>query len=406
LKLELYLSRKFLKGNKQNFSRPVIVVSIFGIALSVAVMLLTVSITFGFKKSITEKVIGFGGHIQIGNFDLNNSFQSNPIEKNYHLEKLITEINGVKHVQVFGYKAGMIKTDHQIQGIVLKGVGRDFDWSFINKNLIKGNIIKFNDSTKSSEVIVSQYIADKLNLNLKDKLKTYFIVDEQLRGRSFNIAGIYETGLEEFDKKILFADIAHVQKLNNWDTTFVDGYEVIIDDINNIEKIGTDVYQTLGYQFNSKSIKELHPEIFDWLSLTDMNVIVILIIITLITSITIISTLMITILERANTIGLLRALGANIVLIRKIFIYNALYIISKGVFWGNLIALSISFIQIKTGILKLDKASYYIDKVPVNISLMHYTIVNFGIIILCTAILLIPSYLISKISPAKVIRYE
>lgn len=406
MKLELYLSRKFLKGNKQNFSRPVIVVSIFGIALSVAVMLLTVSITFGFKKSITEKVIGFGGHIQIGNFDLNNSFQSNPIEKNYHLEKLITEINGVKHVQVFGYKAGMIKTDHQIQGIVLKGVGRDFDWSFINKNLIKGNIIKFNDSTKSSEVIVSQYIADKLNLNLKDKLKTYFIVDEQLRGRSFNIAGIYETGLEEFDKKILFADIAHVQKLNNWDTTFVDGYEVIIDDINNIEKIGTDVYQTLGYQFNSKSIKELHPEIFDWLSLTDMNVIVILIIITLITSITIISTLMITILERANTIGLLRALGANIVLIRKIFIYNALYIISKGVFWGNLIALSISFIQIKTGILKLDKASYYIDKVPVNISLMHYTIVNFGIIILCTAILLIPSYLISKISPAKVIRYE
>lgn len=406
MNLEFYISQKFLKGNKQNFSRPVITIAIIGIALSVAVMLITVSITFGFKKSITEKVIGFSGHVQIGNFDLNNSFESNPIEKNAKLEKLISQVKGVKHIQVFGYKAGMINTDNQIQGIILKGVGRDFDWNFIKKNLLKGNIIKFNDTIKSNEVIISSYIANKLQLNLNDKIKTYFIVDEQLRGRSFIIKGIYETGLEEFDKKIVFADIAHVQKLNNWDTSFVDGYEVLINDIDKIEEVGNQVYQTIGYQLNSKTIKELHPEIFDWLSLTDMNVIVILVIITLITSITIISTLLITILERVNTIGILRAIGANIVLVRNIFIFKALYIIGKGMLWGNTIALTISLIQIKTGIFKLDQTSYYIDRVPVNLSFLHYSIINIGIIILCALILLIPSYLIAKISPAKVIRYE
>lgn len=406
MNLELFISRKFIKGNKQNFSRPVIIIAIIGIALSVAVMLLTVSITFGFKKSITQKVIGFGGHIQIGNFDLNNSFESHPIEKNTQLEKLVTEIPGVRHIQAFCYKAGMIKTNDQMQGIVLKGVGRDFDWSFIKNNLVCGNTIKFSDTSKSNEVLISKLIADKLQLKLNDKLKTYFIVDEQLRGRSFNITGIYETGLEEFDKKFVFADIAHIQKLNNWDKSFVDGYEVLIQDINKIEEVGNSVYNTIGYQLNSKTIKELHPEIFDWLSLTDMNVIVILVIITLITSITIISTLLITILERVNTIGILRAIGANIVLVRKIFIYNALFIISQGVIWGNIIALAISFIQLKTGILKLDKASYYIDRVPVNLNILHYLLINLGIITLCALVLLIPSYLIAKISPAKVIRYE
>jgi lipoprotein-releasing system permease protein len=406
LNFELYISKKINKGNKKNFSRPIVKIAIIGIALSVAVMLLSVSITLGFKKSITEKVIGFGGHIQIGNYNLNNSFESKPIEKNKELEKSISEITGVKHIQVFAYKAGMIKTDNQIQGVVLKGVDRDFNWDFIEKNLVNGRIINFNDSSKSNEVLVSNYLADKLQLGLNQKIKTYFIIDEQLRGRTFNIVGIYETGLDEFDKKFVFADIAHIQKLNNWDSTFVDGYEVLINNIEDIDKIGNIIYQSIGYQLNSKTIKELHPEIFDWLSLTDMNVVVILVIISLISSITIISTLLITILERINTIGILRALGTSISEIRKIFIYNALFIVSKGIIAGNLIAIIISIIQIKTGILKLDQASYYIDRVPININIFDYITVNIGIIILSTMVLLIPSYVVSKISPAKVIRYE
>ncbi len=406
MNFELYISKKINKGNKKNFSRPIVKIAIIGIALSVAVMLLSVSITLGFKKSITEKVIGFGGHIQIGNYNLNNSFESKPIEKNKELEKSISEITGVKHIQVFAYKAGMIKTDNQIQGVVLKGVDRDFNWDFIEKNLVNGRIINFNDSSKSNEVLVSNYLADKLQLGLNQKIKTYFIIDEQLRGRTFNIVGIYETGLDEFDKKFVFADIAHIQKLNNWDSTFVDGYEVLINNIEDIDKIGNIIYQSIGYQLNSKTIKELHPEIFDWLSLTDMNVVVILVIISLISSITIISTLLITILERINTIGILRALGTSISEIRKIFIYNALFIVSKGIIAGNLIAIIISIIQIKTGILKLDQASYYIDRVPININIFDYITVNIGIIILSTMVLLIPSYVVSKISPAKVIRYE
>jgi len=406
LNFELYISKKINKGNKKNFSRPIVKIAIIGIALSVAVMLLSVSITLGFKKSITEKVIGFGGHIQIGNYNLNNSFESKPIEKNKELEKSISEITGVKHIQVFAYKAGMIKTDNQIQGVVLKGVDRDFNWDFIEKNLVNGRIINFNDSSKSNEVLVSNYLADKLQLGLNQKIKTYFIIDEQLRGRTFNIVGVYETGLDEFDKKFVFADIAHIQKLNNWDSTFVDGYEVLINNIEDIDKIGNIIYQSIGYQLNSKTIKELHPEIFDWLSLTDMNVVVILVIISLISSITIISTLLITILERINTIGILRALGTSISEIRKIFIYNALFIVSKGIIAGNLIAIIISIIQIKTGILKLDQASYYIDRVPININIFDYITVNIGIIILSTMVLLIPSYVVSKISPAKVIRYE
>ncbi len=406
MNFELYISKKINKGNKKNFSRPIVKIAIIGIALSVAVMLLSVSITLGFKKSITEKVIGFGGHIQIGNYNLNNSFESKPIEKNKELEKSISEITGVKHIQVFAYKAGMIKTDNQIQGVVLKGVDRDFNWDFIEKNLVNGRIINFNDSSKSNEVLVSNYLADKLQLGLNQKIKTYFIIDEQLRGRTFNIVGVYETGLDEFDKKFVFADIAHIQKLNNWDSTFVDGYEVLINNIEDIDKIGNIIYQSIGYQLNSKTIKELHPEIFDWLSLTDMNVVVILVIISLISSITIISTLLITILERINTIGILRALGTSISEIRKIFIYNALFIVSKGIIAGNLIAIIISIIQIKTGILKLDQASYYIDRVPININIFDYITVNIGIIILSTMVLLIPSYVVSKISPAKVIRYE
>jgi lipoprotein-releasing system permease protein len=406
LNLEYFIAKRFLNKNKKNFSESIIKVSIAGIALGISVMILSVAVVTGFKQKISEKVIGFGGHIQIGNFDLNKSIESLPIEKNLLLENKIRQIKGVKNIQVFANKAGMIKTDNQIQGFILKGVDKDYDWDFIKTNLIEGNILQINAEQKSDKVIISKFLSDKLNLKLNDKLKTYFIEDENLRGRAFFIAGIYETGLEEFDKKIIFSDISHIQKLNKWNKQSVEGYEVLINDFDKLDEIAKEVYNVTGYNLNTNTIKEIHPEIFDWLSLTDMNVIVIIIIISMISSVTMISILLILILDKTNLIGLLKAMGLINSSIRKIFIYNALYIISKGMIIGNSIALLIGIIQIKFGIFKLDEASYYLKTIPVNLNLWHILLINTGTIILCIIALMVPSYIISKITPIKAIRYK
>ncbi len=405
MNLELFIAKRFLSKNKKNISQPIIRVAITGIALGLAVMILSVAVVTGFQQKITEKVIGFGGHIQIGNFDLNNSYESLPIEKNKQMLSDLQHIDGVAHVQVYANKAGMIKTDEQIQGFILKGVGSDFDWSFMKKNMVEGSVFSVNDSVKSNDVIVSKFLANKLKLKLNDKLKTYFIDAEGLRGRPFVIKGIYETGLEEFDKKFVFADIAHIQKLNIWDDNTVDGYEVLIKDFDQLDIVGNEVYKTIGYNLNAKTIKELHPEIFDWLGLTNMNVIVIIVIISLISSVTMISTLLILILEKTNLIGTMKAMGANNLSVRKIFIYNALYICMLGMLWGNFIALTLGFLQDKFGILKLDQASYYVKTVPINLNVFHILLINVGTIAVCTLALMIPSYIVSKITVVKAIRF-
>jgi len=406
LNLELFIARRFLNKNKKNISQPIIKVAITGIALGVAVMILSVAVVTGFQQKITEKVIGFGGHIQIGNFDLNNSYESLPIEKNTEMVTDLQHINGVAHVQVFANKAGMIKTDEQIQGFILKGVGSDFDWSFMKKNIVEGSVFDIKDREKTNEVIVSRFLADKLKLKINDKLKTYFVGEDGLKGRPFIIKGIYETGLEEFDRKFVFADIAHIQKLNQWDAMKVDGYEVLIKDIDQLDIVNKEVYQTLGYNLNSRTIKELHPEIFDWLGLTNMNVVLIIVIIAMISSVTMISTLLILILEKTMLIGSLKAMGANNLSIRKIFIYNALYITLQGMLFGNFIALSLGILQDKFGILKLDQASYYVKTVPINLSLLHILIINAGTLVVCTLALIIPSYIVSKITVVKALRFS
>jgi len=406
LNLEIFIAKRFLAKNKKNISQPIIRVAITGIALGVAVMIIAVATVTGFQQKITEKVIGFGGHIKIGNFDINNSYESLPIEKNQQMVSDLQAIDGVAHVQVYANKVGMIKTDEQTQGFVLKGVGSDFDWSIMKHNIVQGGIIRVKDSGKTNDVIISKYLADKLKLKLNDKLKTYFIGDEGLRGRPFIIKGIYETGLEEFDKKFVFADIAHIQKLNQWDANKIDGYEVLIKDFDQLDVINSEVYQTIGYNLNAKTIKELHPEIFDWLGLTNMNVIVIIVIISLISSVTMISTLLILILEKTNMIGTLKAMGTKNLSIRKIFIYNALYITIQGMLWGNCIALALGFVQQKFGIIKLDQASYYVKTVPINLNVWHILLINAGTIAVCTLALLIPSYIVSKITVVKAIRFS
>lgn len=406
LNFEYFIAKRFLNKNKKKFSDTIIKVSISGIALGLAVMIIAVSVVTGFQKKISEKVIGFGGHIIIGNFDLNKSIETTPIIKNPDLESQLKQISGIKNIQVFANKAGIIKTDNQIQGFILKGIDQNYDWSFLKSNLIEGSILNITPMQKNNKILISKYLADKLNLKLNDKLKTYFIENENLRGRAFIISGIYETGLEEFDKKIVFADIAHIQKLNNWNTESVEGYEVLINDINKLDEIGKEVYNKVGYNLNTNTIKELHPEIFDWLNLTNMNVIVIIVIISLISSVTMISILLILILEKTQIIGLLKSLGSTSTSIRKIFIYNALYIISKGLIIGNILAISIGLLQNKFGIFKLDQASYYLKTIPVNLNIWNILLINMGSILICIIALLIPSYIISKITPIKAIRYK
>ncbi|MBN2173577.1 MAG: ABC transporter permease [Bacteroidales bacterium] len=408
MNFERYIARRILNKNKANFSRPIIRLGITSVALGLAVMIISVAIVTGFQKQIREKVIGFGSHIQITNYEENSSYEPSPVSVNQPFYPSLDSLPGIKHIEVFANKAGIIKVDDQIEGVILKGIGSDFDWSFFSTRIVQGKYVTVADSITSDYVIVSKTLANKLNLHVGDPLRMYFVIADEMqpRGRKFEISGIYETGLEEFDKLYVIGDIRHIQKLNKWSSDEVGGFEVLIDDYNQIDQMGTLVNNIIGYKLNSRTIKQLQPQIFEWLSLHDLNVIVIIVIMVLVAGITMVSTLLILILEKTNMIGILKSMGAKNRSIRKIFLYNAGYITGKGLLWGNLIAMGLCFIQIKTGIFKLDQESYYVPVVPVNLELLHIVLINLGTFLLCTLILIIPTYLITKISPVKAIRFS
>ena len=406
MNLELFIAKRILSKNEGNFSRPIVKIAIISIALGLATMIVSVAIVTGFQSEIRDKIIGFGSHIQISNYDLNSSFESTPIEKNQDFYPSIENTEGIRHIQVFANKAGIIKTDEQIEGVVLKGVGSDYDWSFFSDKIIDGKAFSAKDSKKTNDIIISKYLALKLKFKVGDKLRMFFIVDDKLRARAFTISGIYETGLEEFDKQYIIGDIAHIQRLNKWSKNQVAGFEILIDDINNLDKISQFVYEKIGYDLNSKNIKQLYPQLFDWLDLLDMNVYIILILMVIVSAINMISTLLILILEKTKMIGILKALGTKSFSIRKIFLYNSFYIIGKGLCWGNLIAIIICILQMQFGILKLNPASYYVSVVPINLNLLHIVLLNLGTLLACVIMLLVPSYIITRISPVKAIRFQ
>lgn len=371
-------------------------------------MIISVAIVTGFQQEIRNKVIGFGSHLRIMNFDSNRSYEARPISKNQDFYPGIENIDGIRKIQLYALKAGIIKTDDQIQGVVLKGIGSDFDWSFFEDKLEEGEKFIVSDTMISNKVLISRQLASLLKLNVGDDLRMYFIIEDELqpRGRKFEISGIYKTGLEEFDKLYVIGDIGHIQRLNGWSTDQVSGFEVFIDNFNDIDRMQELVYNTIPYDLNCISIKDLHPEIFDWLELQDMNVIIILILMLAVAGITMISTLLILILERTNMIGILKALGTKDAGIRKIFIYNAIYIIGKGLLWGNIIAILLCLVQYHFGIITLNQESYYVPVVPINLNILHIVVINLGTMIICTLMLILPSYIISKISPVKAIRFS
>ena len=412
---EFFIAKRIIseKKEKKGISQPIVTIAVIGISLGLAVMILAVAIASGFKTEISNKLIGFGSHIQIINYDTNISYETAPIKKDQPFFKDVKNLKGVKQIQQFGIKAGIIKTKSQdIHGVVLKGVGTDFDWSFFEQSIVAGKTFRVDDTSRTDKIIISEHIANLLKLKPGDKIAAYFIQDPP-RMRVFSIAGIYNTSLAEFDEKFIIVDLGHIQRLNNWNKNQISGYEVIIDNFSQIDKIARDVRDIVGFNFDPsgaklkvQNIKEKYPQMFDWLNLTDMNVWIILILMTAVAGFNMVSSLLILILERTNMIGILKAIGTQNWSIRKIFLYQSAFLISKGLFWGNLIGIAICFIQMKFQLFSLDPSSYYLEAVPINLKLWHILALNLGTLFVTVLMLVIPSYIISKLSPEKTIRFE
>lgn len=413
MNFEYYIAKRihFQQGRK-NVSRPAVRIAIIGMALGLAVMIIAIAVITGFKTEIQNKTIGFGGHIQLTNFDNNNTYEMKPIRMPQSLIDRISRIDDVRHVQKFITKPGIIKTDDEFQGIILKGVGEDFDWSFFGANMVEGNILSAESDTLRNEIILSTYLANRLGLKLGDSFFTYFIQDN-IRARKFTIVGLYSTDFVEYDKMFLLTDIRHVRKLNDWDEDSFSGLEILINDFNKIDSAGDAVYLATSNRFNdegetyfTRTIKQLNPQIFGWLDLLDMNVWVILFLILAVAGFIMISGLLILILERTNMIGVLKSLGTTNWSVRKIFLYHSLFLVLKGMFWGNVTGLTICALQYYFGVIPLDPASYYTATVPVAFNWWFFLALNAGTLLASFLMMTGPSYLITKISPAKIIRYE
>jgi len=405
LSTEFFIARKILSRDKTNFSHPIVRIAILSIALGILVMFVSIAILNGFQQQVREKVIGFGAHIQITHYDENTSYEPQPVSINQKFYPGLEKVKGICHIQIYATKAGIIKTADQIQGVVMKGIGSDYDWSFFQNKIVEGTSFHVSDTGKTNDIVLSRKLASLLKLKLKDDLRVYFISGNNTLGRKFHIAGIYETGLEEFDKIYILCDIHHIQKLNNWQPDQVGGFEVLLDNFRDIDKMGKYVYRSIGFTLDAKTIRQLYPQIFDWLDLQDINVLIILVLMILVAGITMISTLLILILERTNLIGVLKALGMRNLGIRKIFLYNAVYIIGIGMLWGNAVGFLLCILQQTYGIIKLPQESYYVPVVPINLDAVNIMLLNVCTLVVCFAMLIIPSFIITKVSPMKAIRF-
>ena len=414
MNLPYFIAKRLIKGkdDQKSFSKPINVIAIVGIALGLAVMIISVAVLTGFKKEIREKIVGFGGNIQIVNYDSNISYETSPIRQGKEFVDKIKELPGVTHIEVFATKAGIISTGEEIQGVVLKGVGSDFDWGYFSKNMVEGVFFTVNDSVRTDEVIISKKISDMLRLKPGDFFNMHFIQDPP-RVRRFNVAGIYETSLEEFDEIYVFCDINHIKRLNGWDDDQISGFEIFIDDFDELDRMTLAVRDAVGYSITEEeesykitNIRLKYPQIFDWLGFQDLNVAIIIVLMLIVAGFNMISGLLILILEKTNMIGILKALGSNDKTIRRTFLYQAAYLIAIGLAWGNLIGIGLALLQSTTGIISLDPTSYYLKSVPINLELTHVLLLNAGTMAIIIAMLLLPSKLISKITPVKAIRYD
>lgn len=415
MNLPLFIARRIHfsdNKNKKKVSKPAVRIALGGIALGLAVMILSLAIVVGFKNEVGRKVMGFGSHIQITSLTNNRTYDLPPISFSDTLINAIKQVPNVDYTQITATKPAIIKTKTDFQGIVLKGVDANYNWDFFKEYLKEGELPVYNDSTASNEVLISKKQADALKLSVGDKFICYFIQD-QVRLRQFTISGIYSTGLADFDKLFIVSDIQHIRVLNNWNENTATSIEIFVKDLNILEDTSYNIFLTTANNFTgnynpyyTRHIYELQPQIFGWLDLLDLNMVIILILMFSVASFTMISGLLIIILEKTTLIGTLKVLGANNWTIRKIFLYQASFLIGKAMLWGNVIGLGMYFIQKYLKVVKLDPEVYFVDYAPVELIPWQAIALNIGVGVAILCILVIPSYLIAKISPAKSIKFE
>ena len=411
---KLFIARRIYKNNDGNkeVSKPAVRIAMAGISIGLAVMIVSVAVVIGFKNQVRDKVIGLASEVIVTSLDDAQLYMTAPIAAGDSLMDALKQKPDISHVQRYSVKPGMIMTDESFQGMVLKGVGQEYDMSYIREHVVDGEIPVFTDSAATNLVLVSKSIADKLNLNVGDKIYTYY-VDDNVRGRRLTVSAIYQTNFSAYDDYFLLTDIYTVNRLNKWKADQVSGIEIDVEDYSRIDAVNEDIRTGLfessdkyGQSYFSRTIVEANPQIFAWLDLLDLNVWVILILMTGVAGFTMISGLLIIILERTNMIGVLKAMGADNNSIRKIFLSFSVFLIGRGMLWGNVIGLSLCLIQYFFEPVKLDPSVYYVSFVPIELNVIIYILLNVFTLIVSVLMLVGPSYLISRIHPARSIRYE
>jgi lipoprotein-releasing system permease protein len=411
LNLEYFIAKRLItaRDHKSSISAPIIKIAIAAIAIGMIMMIISVATGIGLQQKIRQKVAAFNGHIIITNYDENQSQLSvTPISTHQDFYPKFKNVEGINHIQAVATKSGIIRTETAFEGIIFKGVGKEYRWNNLQEYLVSGKLPNLN-SQLNDEVLISEFLAKRLNLKVCDKFNTFFMKEDSNQKpnlRVFKITGIFNSGFQEFDSTYIIGDIRHIQRINKWESDQVGAFEVFVDDFNIIQEKGQEVYENTGSTLDTKTIVEKYYYIFEWLKLFDFNIIVILIIMILVATINMVVALLVLILERTQMIGILKSMGANNWAVRKIFLYNAFYLISKGLFWGNLIGVGMLVIQQNFGIIKLNPENYYVNEAPVFIDFGYIFLLNIGTILICLLILLIPSYIITKISPIKAIRFD
>lgn len=407
---ELFIAKRIIAGkeHKNSISSPIIKIAIVAIALGIAIMLISVAVSAGFQQKIRDKIAGFKGHIQITNYDNNNSDVSTvPISINQDFYPKFKGIKGIRKVQPYINKGGIIRTATDFEGIVFKGVTADYDFSFFKEFLVDGRLPNF-DQPRNKEILISKSIVDRLGLKLNDTIQTWFEskTSTGFKRRKPVIVGIYETGFEEFDNSILVGDLKEVQKINKWKDDEVGGFEILLNDFHTVSKKGNEIYSNIGVTLNATTILDSFPGIFEWVKLFDNNVSFILVIMILIAGINMITALLVLILERMQMIGVLKALGSTNWQIQKVFLYNASYLILKGLIWGNVIGIGLLMIQKYFEVITLNPTTYYVSTVPISINVFHLILLNVGTLLLCLLMLIVPSMIVTKIHPSRTIKFE
>lgn len=407
---ELFIANRLLTGrnHKNSISSPIIKIAITAIALGILIMLFAVATSTGLQYKIRDKMAGFKGHIQIVNYDSNNSeVSTTPISRNQKFYPKFSTVDGIKNIQTVATKGGILRTETDFEGIIFKGVSTDYDWSFFKEYLKEGSVPQFGEG-RNREVLISEHIAKRLQLFVGDTVLATFVKSETSKlpsNRRYVISGIYNTGFAQFDNMMMIGDLKEVQRLNNWNEDQIGGFEVLIDDFNRLAEKGSEVYQEIGVMLNSKTIAESYPGIFEWIELFDNNVGFIIVLMIIVAGVNMISAMLVLILEKVQFIGILKAMGSTNMSIRKIFLYNASYLILRGLLWGNSIGLSLLALQHYFQIITLDPETYYVSVMPVHITLAQWFLLNLGTLVLCFVMLIIPSMVISKVQPTKAIKF-